>query len=89
VARGCDREVTAPQQRRPAARTGKGVPQLSDRELEVLARVADGLANKEIARVLFISEATVKTHLVHIFGKLRADNRTSAVAAARAHGLIG
>ena len=50
--------------------------------------VADGLANNEIARALLISEATVTTHLVHIFGKLRTDSRTSAVAAARAHGLI-
>jgi DNA-binding NarL/FixJ family response regulator len=65
-----------------------GVPQLSDRELDVLRLVADGLANKEIARTLFISEATVKTHLVHIFGKLHTDSRTSAVAAARTHGLI-
>lgn len=75
-------------ERRVADRMADGVPQLSDRELEVLKLVADGLANKEIARALFISEATVKTHLVHTFGKLRTDSRTSAVAAARAHGLI-
>ena len=66
-----------------------GIRHLSNRELAVLALVADGLANKEVARALFISEATVKTHLVHIFGKLRTDSRTSAVAAARTHGLIG
>ena len=76
-------------ERRVAERMTHGVPQLSTRELEVLALVADGLANKEIARALFISEATVKTHLVHIFGKLDTDSRTSAVAAARTHGLIG
>ena len=83
------RLVLSPElERRVADRMTDGVPQLSDRELEVLRLVADGLANKEIARALFISEATVKTHLVHIFGKLRTDSRTSAVAAARAHGLI-
>lgn len=66
-----------------------GVPRLSDRELDVLRLVAEGLANKEVARALFISEGTVKTHLVHIFGKLGVDSRTSAVAAARGHGLLG
>ena len=66
----------------------RGVPHLSDRERDVLRLVADGLANKEVARVLYISEATVKTHLVHIFGRLHADSRTSAVAVARSHGLL-
>jgi DNA-binding NarL/FixJ family response regulator len=84
------RLVLSPElERRVAERMTHGVPQLSNRELEVLALVADGLANKGVARALFISEATVKTHLVHIFGKLRTDSRTSAIAAARAHGLIG
>lgn len=83
------RLVLSPEQeRRVAERMTDGVPQLSDREHEVLTLVADGLANKEIARTLFISEATVKTHLVHIFGKLRVESRTSAVATARAHRLI-
>ena len=81
--------LTPELERRVADRMSQGVPQLSDRELEVLRLVAEGRANKEIARALFISEGTVKTHLVHIFGKLRADSRTSAVAAARAHGLLG
>ncbi|WP_342372370.1 response regulator transcription factor [Propioniciclava soli] len=70
-------------------RMARGVPQLSAREIDVLRLVADGLANKEIARRLFISEGTVKTHLVHAFGKLDADSRTAAVAAARHHGLLG
>jgi len=61
---------------------------LSARELEVLQLVATGLSNKEIGRNLFLSEATVKSHLVHVFQKLGADSRTSAVAAARARGLI-
>ena len=80
--------LTRELERRVADRMTRGVPQLSDRERDVLRLVAEGLANKEVARALFISEATVKTHLVHIFGKLHADNRTSAVAAARAHGLL-
>lgn len=65
-----------------------GVPRLSARELDVLRLVADGLTNREIARRLFIAEGTVKTHLVHAFGKLDADSRTAAVAAARRHGLV-
>ena len=83
------RLVLSPElEQRVADRMTHGVPQLSDRELDVLRLVAEGRANKEIARTLFISEATVKTHLVHIFGKLHTDSRTSAVAAARTHGLI-
>lgn len=56
--------------------------------LGVLTLVAKGLPNKMIARQLFISEATVKSHLVHLFGKLGVDNRTAAVAAARQGGVI-
>ena len=63
-------------------------PELSRRELEVLGLVAEGLANRAIAKQLFVSEATVKSHLVHIFTKLGVDSRTSAVATARAAGLI-
>jgi len=63
-------------------------PELSAREIEVLTLVAKGLPNKTIARQLFISEATVKSHLVHLFGKLGVDNRTAAVAAARQAGVI-
>lgn len=61
---------------------------LSARELEILEAVATGHTNKEIAQELFISRATVKTHLVHIFDKLGVDNRTSAVAKAREQQLI-
>lgn len=50
--------------------------------------VAEGRSNREIAGALFISEATVKTHLVHAFTKLGADSRTGAVAAARHHNLV-
>lgn len=61
---------------------------LSLRETEVLQLVAEGLSNSQISRQLFVSEATVKSHLVHIYGKLNVDSRTAAVAAARAQGLI-
>lgn len=61
---------------------------LSPRELEVLDLVAAGLSNDAIGRQLFLSQATVKSHLVHVFGKLGVDSRTAAVAAARAAKLI-
>ncbi|WP_313025391.1 response regulator transcription factor [Mobilicoccus sp.] len=62
--------------------------QLTDRELAVVEAVARGLSNRAAAKELFISEATVKTHLVHVFEKLGVDSRTAAVAAARDAGLI-
>ena len=61
---------------------------LSARELEVLAWVARGASNREIAHELRLSEATVKTHLVHAFGKLGVGDRTSAVTTALERGLI-
>ena len=61
---------------------------LSGREIEVLTEVADGKSNKEIATALFISEATVKTHLIHIFGKLGVDDRTAAVTIALDRGVL-
>lgn len=61
---------------------------LSSRESEVLTLVADGLSNQQIARQLFVSQATIKSHLVHIFTKLDADSRTAAVAVAIQRGLI-
>ena len=61
---------------------------LSARETEVLARVARGRTNAEIGRELFISEATVKTHLLRAFGKLGVSGRTAAVTAAIERGLL-
>ncbi|MFF9478484.1 response regulator [Streptomyces sp. NPDC014733] len=61
---------------------------LSRRETEVLQLVADGLSNAEVSKRLFLSQATVKSHLVHIYAKLGVDSRTAAVAAATARGLI-
>lgn len=61
---------------------------LSLREIEVLQLVADGLSNLQISQQLFLSQATVKSHLAHIYTKLGVDSRTSAVAVATARGLI-
>jgi ATP/maltotriose-dependent transcriptional regulator MalT len=61
---------------------------LSARELEVLELVARGTTNREAAARLFISEATVKTHLLHIYTKLGVPDRASAVAAAFDRGLL-
>ena len=61
---------------------------LSHRETQVLQLVADGLSNHDISRRLYLSQATIKTHLVHIYDKLGVDSRTAAVAAARDRGLI-
>lgn len=65
-----------------------GRPQLSPREREVLGLVAAGRSNPEIARELFIGEATVKTHLIHVFEKLEVSDRTRAVTLALELGLI-
>ncbi|EMY32723.1 two-component system response regulator [Arthrobacter crystallopoietes BAB-32] len=63
-------------------------PALSAREVQLVELLATGMANKEIARALFISEATVKTHLVHIYAKLDVDNRTAAIAEAARRRII-
>ncbi|OIQ80437.1 transcriptional regulatory protein LiaR [mine drainage metagenome] len=61
---------------------------VTPRELEVLAAVARGLSNAAIGAELFISEATVKTHLIRIFAKLDVDDRTRAVTAALERGIL-
>ncbi|MDO5076682.1 response regulator transcription factor [Corynebacterium sp.] len=61
---------------------------LTPRELEVLKLVASGSSNRDIGKALFLSEATVKSHLVHIYDKLGVRSRTSAVAAAREQGVL-
>jgi DNA-binding NarL/FixJ family response regulator len=61
---------------------------LSPRELEVLALVASGHSNTDIARQLHLSETTVKSHLAHIYPKLGVNSRTAAVAEARKRGMI-
>ena len=61
---------------------------LSSRELEVLQLVAEGNSNSEIASRLHISQATVKSHLIHIFGKLGVSDRTAAVTVALQRGIM-
>lgn len=63
-------------------------PTPTERELDVLRLVAQGLTNRAIARRLQVSEATVKTHLVHAFTKLGVDDRTAAVTSALERGLL-
>lgn len=61
---------------------------LSAREVELLELLATGSTNKQLAGALFISEATVKTHLVHIYQKLGVTNRTAAISTAKQQRLI-
>ncbi|WP_312178330.1 response regulator transcription factor [Arthrobacter sp.] len=63
-------------------------PALSSREIELLELLATGMSNRSISRSMFISEATVKTHLVHIYEKLGVDNRTAAISVARERRII-
>lgn len=65
-----------------------GGPGLSKRELEVLRHVAEGASNREVARRLFISEASIKTHLLHIYDKLGVRDRAAAVGEAYRRGLL-
>jgi DNA-binding NarL/FixJ family response regulator len=61
---------------------------LSQRELEVLELIAQGSTNREAAKQLFISEATVKTHLLHLYAKLGVNDRAAAVATAFSRGYL-
>ncbi|BDZ66348.1 response regulator [Agromyces mangrovi Wang et al. 2018] len=61
---------------------------LTQREVDVLRALDTGASNREIAKRLFVSEATVKTHLVHVYEKLGVDSRTRASAVARETGLL-
>lgn len=74
-------ERVAAGRRRPQVR-------LTEREHEVLGLLGDGASNREIARALFVTEATVKTHLVNLFGKLQVESRAKAVSRAQEEGLI-
>ena len=77
--------VTARLMKRARAPAGST---LSDREVEVLGFVARGASNREIARGLYLSEATVKTHLIHVFNKLGVTDRTAAVTTALERGIL-
>jgi DNA-binding NarL/FixJ family response regulator len=61
---------------------------LSSREIDVLTLVAKGASNRQIADQLFVTEATVKTHLIHIYSKLSVSDRTAAVTKALEQGII-
>ncbi len=72
----------------PAAAAAAGLSQLTDREREILTLVARGLNNEQIGERLFISPATVKTHLARIMGKLDAHDRAQLVVRAYESGLV-
>lgn len=74
--------------RQPSSSADNALPDgLTVREAEVLAYIARGMTNAEIASTLFVSEATVKTHVNHIFAKTQSRDRAQAVAYAHKHGL--
>jgi LuxR family maltose regulon positive regulatory protein len=72
----------------PEPGTASEFEPLSERELEVLALIAEGASNREIAEALFVSVGTVKKHLNNMFLKLDAHSRTEAIAIARQHNLL-
>lgn len=67
---------------------GAAAVELTDREVEVLRRIAEGLSNREISEQLGISESTVKTHVNHLLGKLGVTDRTKALVLALKRGLV-
>ncbi|MFB8037021.1 response regulator [Streptomyces sp. NPDC056004] len=80
--------LSPPVASRVMARMRKPLPTLTDRELDILAQLSQGLGNRDIARALFISEATVKTHLGRIYDKLGVDTRAGAVSVAKEQRLL-
>ena len=82
----------------PASFSSRGLPvaairakmqqQLTPRELSIVVSLSNGLSNRELAQSMFISEATVKSHLASIFRKLQVKNRVQVVAAAKKAGLL-
>jgi DNA-binding NarL/FixJ family response regulator len=80
--------LSAPVADRLLAQLRSPRPALSEREHEILGQLAHGLGNREIARALFISEATVKTHLGRIYTKLGVETRAGAVAVAKERRLL-
>ena len=72
----------------PAQRSARRLEQLTDREHEVLRRLARGKSNAEVAAALYVSEATVKSHVGSIFTKLGVRDRAAAIVYAFDHGLV-
>jgi DNA-binding NarL/FixJ family response regulator len=80
--------VLAPPLAAKLMRQVRGHDQLTARELDVLSLVSRGMSNGDIAKELFIGEATVKTHLLHVFDKLGVSDRTAAVTTAMRLGVL-
>lgn len=80
--------LSAPVAGRVMANLRNPRPTLTDREQEILGKLSQGLGNRDIAKALFISEATVKTHLGRIYDKLGVDTRAGAVAVAKEQRLL-
>ncbi|MDF3147550.1 MULTISPECIES: response regulator transcription factor [unclassified Streptomyces] len=80
--------LSAPVASRVMANLRRPRPTLTDRERDILAQLARGIGNRDIARALYISEATVKTHLRRIYDKLGVDTRAGAVAVAKERRLL-
>lgn len=80
--------LSAPVARRVMAGMRRPAPSLTDREREILGQLVHGLGNRAIAKALFISETTVKTHLRRIYEKLDVDTRAAAVAVAKEQRLL-
>jgi DNA-binding NarL/FixJ family response regulator len=72
----------------PKVQAGARVSRLTERELEVLRQMATGASNTEIARRLMVSEATVKSHVGHVFAKLDVRDRAGAIVFAYQHGIV-
>jgi LuxR family maltose regulon positive regulatory protein len=93
IARGYVEDLVAAFGTRDTARRDQpvvtaGLEPVTPRELQVLRLLADGASNAELARALVVEQSTVKTHLIHLYSKLDAHNRTQAVARARALQLL-
>jgi DNA-binding NarL/FixJ family response regulator len=88
-ARAVDAVLTAAGQPQPAKRSDRSWPcGLTDREVDVLKAITRGVSNKEVARTLFVSQATVKTHLINVYGKIGVNTRAGATLFAFEHDLI-